>query len=262
MKEQWAWLFEENQLMLFSFVFLRISGFIFFNPILGRKNIPAVAKGAIIMAISIIVYQYSNGTAVTVTTNIEYSVLLLRELVIGLAIGFTMELFSMIFTYAGGLIDFQMGMSMATIYDAQNGTSIPLTGSFYNAFFILTFFAVDGHLMLMKLLIHSGKLIPFGQFQIPVGLGKAMIEIFGQCMTLAVKFAFPLLATQFLIEISIGILMKMIPQINIFVVNIQIKIVIGLLILILLFSPMGNYIENTIELMLQTVIDVLKMFAP
>ena len=205
MNEMLAWLSSTDQLMVFSFVFMRMSGFIFFNPILGRKNIPPIVKGCFIMVLSLVVYSYTKATVPDITSNIEYSVLLIRELLLGFVIGFIMELFAMVFTYAGGVIDFQMGLSMATIYDAQNGETIPLTGSFYNAFFIMAFFAIDGHLILMKLLINSVELVPFGTFHIPGGLSQAILSIFGQCIGLAIKFAFPLLATQFLIEVSIGI---------------------------------------------------------
>lgn len=260
MNELLSWISDTNQLMLFSFAFMRMSGFIFFNPILGRKNIPTVVKGAFIMMLSLILYFYSDAEAVSVTTNIEYSLLLLRELAIGFVMGFIMELFAMVFTYAGGIMDFQMGLSMATVYDAQNGEPIPLTGSFYNAFFVMAFFATNGHLALIKLFISSVEYIPFGTFQIPIGLSQAILDIFGQCIALAVQFAFPLLATQFLIEFAVGILMKMIPQINIFVVNVQIKIIAGILILIVLFSPMGNYLQTIIDKMLQVIVETLKLF--
>lgn len=260
MNELLGWVSDTNQLMLFSFAFMRMSGFVFFNPILGRKNIPVVVRGAFIMILSLTLYLYADAEVMEVVTNVEYSMLLIRELIIGLVMGFIMELFAMVFTYAGGIMDFQMGLSMATIYDAQNGEPIPLSGSFYNAFFIMAFFAMNGHLTLMKLVISSIQYLPFGTFQIPVEISQAVLDIFCQCITLAVQFAFPILATQFLIEFAVGILMKMIPQINIFVVNVQIKIVAGILILIVLFSPMGNYLQTIINKMLQVLGETLKLF--
>ena len=76
---------------------------------------------------------------------------------------------------------------------------------------------------------------------------------------MAIKFSLPIVAIEFITEIAVGILMKMIPQINVFVVNIQAKLVIGLLMLIFLFSPMSDYLGDVINQMLLTVQSVMRL---
>lgn len=248
-----------GQMMLFSLIFMRMSGFVLMNPLFGRRNIPAYVKGGMIMVFTLLIYSYSAAQVPEPVNSVEFAVLLFKEFAFGYVIGFVMELFFMVITFAGSVIDFQMGLSMATIYDPQSNSQVAVTGSIYNAYLVMLFFAVDGHLALLKLLITSADVIPYGQVAIGANAAWAVIEIFSQCIIMAVKFAFPIIAIEFITEIAVGILMKIIPQINVFVVNIQAKIIIGILMLIFLFSPMSDYLGDIISQMLLTVQDIIKL---
>ena len=248
-----------GQMMLFSLIFMRMSGFVLMNPVFGRRNIPANVKGGMIMVFTLLIYSYSAAQVPEPVNSIEFAVLLFKEFAFGYVIGFIMELFFMIITFAGSVIDFQMGLSMATIYDPQSNTQVAVTGGVYNAYLVMLFFAVDGHLALLKLLLTSADVVPYGQVAIGANAAWAVTEIFSLCIVMAVKFAFPIIAIEFITEIAVGILMKMIPQINVFVVNIQAKIIIGILMLIFLFSPMSDYLGDIISRMLLTVQDIIKL---
>lgn len=248
----------DAQFMLFSLIFIRMSGFILLNPILGRRNIPMIIKAGIIICLSMIVWIASPVREIEIDSTLEFGILLVKEFLLGYLLGFVMELFFLVIVYAGAVIDFQMGLSMSTIYDAQHGTQIALTGTILNVYYMLLFFAVDGHVALMKILLESGKIIPYGAFSISTVSGQAVLSIFIECILLAVKLAFPIIAIEFLTEMGVGILMKMIPQINIFVVNIQLKIIIGFIVLLIMIIPIENTLGTIITKMLNEMIGILK----
>lgn len=245
--------------MLFSLIMMRMAGSVLLNPVLGRKSIPMIAKSGFILVLSLLVYSFSEGTEIQVSSSIVYGFLLLKEFAVGFVLGFVMQLFLMVLTYAGGIIDFQMGLSMAMIYDVQNNAQIPLTGSLLNTWFMLLFFAVDGHHALIQIIITSADVVPYGEVAITTAAGTAILNIFIECIVLAVKLAFPILAVEFIAEIGVGILMKMIPQINVFVINVQLKLIIGLVMLVFLFSPIGNMLGSLISQMMNSMQDVLKV---
>lgn len=245
--------------MLFSLIFMRMSGFILLNPILGRRNIPNVVKGGMVMVFTLLIYSFSAAQVPEPVNSIEFAVLIIKEFIMGYIIGFVMDLFLMVITFAGSIIDFQMGLSMATIYDPQSNAQVAVTGGLWNVYFILLFFAVDGHLALIKLLIKSAETVPYGQVVLGTKVAWAMIEVFIQCIIMAIKFSFPIIAIEFITEIAVGILMKMIPQINVFVVNIQAKLILGLLMLVFLFSPMSDYLGDVITQMLLTVQSMIRL---
>lgn len=250
---------DQSQLILWTLILVRCTGVILLNPILGRRNVPAIVKTGFILALSLLVFTYSKQQSLEVVGFLEYGVLLLKELAVGYIIGYVTQLFMYICIYAGGIIDFQMGLSMATIYDAQSNSSIPVTGTVFNTLFVLIFFAVDGHLALIKIFMESSQIVPYGQVIINAGVAPIILKIFIGCTVLAVKLAFPMIAIEFLTEMGVGILMKAIPQINVFVVNIQTKIIIGFIVLIFMFSPMAGFVNNAVVAMINTLRDVITL---
>ena len=92
------------------------------------------------------------------------------------------------------LIDFHMGLSMASVYDPASGAQVALTGSVLNIYYMLLFFVADGHLALMKILVTSADVVPYGQIAFGPDVWNAMLVIFTECTVLAVKLAFPLIA--------------------------------------------------------------------
>ena len=245
------------QVTLFSLILMRMSGFILLNPILGRRNIPMQVKAGFVFVLTLTVYSFSAGDAFDIANPLEYGFLLLKEFAAGYVIGYVTELFFFVITFAGYVMDFQMGLSMSTVYDPQSNTQVPITGSLLQAFYVLLFFAVDGHLALMKILLQSAEIVPYGGIVITQNLALRVIDLFSECVIMGIKFAFPILAAEFLIEIGVGILNKIVPQINIFVINIQLKVIVGLGLLVFLISPIGEYLSNLVTVMIKTIQEII-----
>lgn len=251
--------FNEAQLILFSLILMRMTGLILLNPIFGRKGIPKYFQSGLAMLLAIMVYAFYQGTEIEVVNSIQYSILLLKEFAVGYVLGYIMELFFLVITFAGAVVDFQMGLSMATIYDPQSNAQQPLSGGIWSAYLMLMFFAVNGHLALMNILFTSYVAAPVGAVTFSTSMIQAVLDIFAQAIVLAMQFSFPIIAMEFLVEVAVGILMKTIPQINVFVVNIQAKILIGLGMLIFLFSPMSEFVKDLIPMMMQSVRDIIRL---
>ena len=229
--------------ILFSLVVMRMSGAIVFNPIFGRTNYPRAAKGGLIFFLSLMLFVGVDGTLSHQPAGmIEYGVMLVKELLVGFALGFSMELTFAIIRFSSAVMDNVMGISMAQAYDPQYNTQMTITSGIYYAFMALIFLATDGHLRLIALFFSSARLVPFGEVVLRPELSELMLEIFKTSITTGFQFAFPLVAMELVTEAAVGILMRMIPQINVFAVNFQIKIMVGLMMLVYLFSPMGSRI--------------------
>lgn len=236
---------DTTKLVFLFLIIMRMSGFIFLNPIFGRSNIPMIIKNGLVLALSLIVFSYTDfKTPLQIGSVVEFAVMLFKEFIVGFAVGFTVNIFLMIIIYAGEFMDVQMGLSMAKIYDSQSNSSISLSATFYNILFMLLFFAIDGHVAFMKLIISSGEVVPYGFVHIGKDLSVFAISLFINGIVLAVKMALPIIGAEFLSQIGTGILMKTIPQINIFVIDIQMKVFIGLILMLVFFTPMAGYIKS------------------
>lgn len=248
-------------IVLFSMVAMRMAGLIFMNPIFGRRNIPNNVKAAMTLAFTFLVYSTMEEPELTFefVSSFIYGFILLKEFLVGYVLGYVMELFFFVLTHAGTIIDFHLGLSMSMVFDPQTNAQIAMSGNLYQIFYTLLFFAVDGHLVVIKMLMTSGELVPYGEVAFTQGLALAVLDLFRGCVVLAVRFAFPIIAIEFLVEMAVGIMMKAASQVNIFVINIQIKIAVGALVLLLLTSPMKSWMDELMHQMLQSMGEILSL---
>ena len=247
------------QLYLFELIFMRMSGFLLFNPLLGRSNLPAMVKTGMALVLSILVFGTAGTGVPQPDTLVELAFRLLLELGIGLVLGFVMRVVFSVVQIGGEVIDTQMGMTMAQIYDASSQANLSVTASLLNILLILDFFAENGHYTLMRLLTTSGELVPYGAAGLGDGVYAYVIELFLACMLLAVKLAMPILAAELLGEVGMGVLMKAIPQINAFVINIELKVIIGLLLFFLLLTPINEFLLELESGMLSELGRILRL---
>ena len=246
-----------QEFMLFCLILMRMTGFIFMNPITGRRDLPTIAKTGMALVFALLIASTETANVPQIETSIEFGILLLKEFAIGYLLGTVMQLFVFVCTYAGSIIDYQMALGMASIYDAQSGIQVALTGNILNVYLMLLFFAVDGHLALFDILITSSEIVPYAQVALGPEAAQAVITIFIDCVILAVKIALPIIGTVLLLDIGVGVLMKIIPQITLFILDIPIKILMGFGMLMFLTSPIGDYLGNLITDMLKALQHVL-----
>ncbi|HEY5557632.1 MAG TPA: flagellar biosynthetic protein FliR [Acetobacterium sp.] len=246
-----------NQYMIFLFASCRVAGMIFFNPIFGRKSIPNVLKVGLTLVIALnAVYEIGNISVINYTT-IELMLAMLKEFAVGLTIGFIMQLFLSVFHIGGELIDLQMGFSMASMYDPTSKANISLTGNIMTSMYILLFFISNSHLALMNIVIKSFQVVPIGLQPISTRLSVFFIELFACILAYAVQLSMAIVVTEIIVEVAVGILMRLVPNINVFVVNLQIKILVGLVVLLTIIPALAKYMTMINSIMLERIAQVL-----
>ncbi len=252
-------MFDWPELTLFLFVSARVGGFVLFNPILGRTNIPAAFRTGMAMVLSVFVTSVTEQQPPTPSGTAEFMVLMLLEIAIGFLLGMAVNFFFYIPQLAGSMIDTQMGMTMNQMYDAGSSANMSVTGQILNVLMILLFFAGGGHLTLLRLFLTSEQIVPFGQVSIGLPAYHLMLELFVECTVLAVKLCMPVLAAELIAQVGMGVLMKVIPQINVFAINIELKVIVGLGLLLVLTVPFSEFLLQAEMAMLNALHDVLAL---
>lgn len=242
-----------SELYLFLLIFMRVTGFVMFSPILGRNNLPNAVKAGMIMVFSVFVAGIARSRPQVPATVLEFAVELLLELAVGFVPGFIMQLFFMVVQVGGEVIDNQMGLTMAQVYDAGSQVNMTVTASLLNVLLVLNFFAENGHYTLLRMFLSSEQVIAFGQAHFGQDLASAAAQTFITCITLEAKLALPILAAELLGELGMGILMKAIPQINAFVINMELKVIIGLVLLFVFLTPLSEFLLGVETQMLDTM---------
>lgn len=251
-----------EELFLLELILMRMTGFVLLSPILGRQGIPAITKAGFAIVLAIAVYNVGETPLVTVPSGtFAFMILLFLELMIGFALGFIMRLFFSIVQVGGAIMDTQMGLTMAQMYDASSQANFTITASLLNLLLMLNFFAENGHYTMMRMLVSSGELLPYGGVAFGEAVASYMMELFVEAMLLSMKLALPILAAELLGELGMGILMKAIPQINAFVINIELKVIIGLFLLLAFLTPINEFLLQAEIRMLQAMEQALSVLA-
>ena len=197
---------------------------------------------------------YNTGMAPPeVDTVLEMGVLCIWELGMGYLLGLVMNFFFYIPQLAGHAIDTQMGMTMNQVYDASAQANLSVSSVLLNTLMTLLFFAAGGHHTLLRMMLTSHEIVPFGAVTLGLDAANAMLELFVECTLLAVKLCMPILAAELLGQLGMGVLMKVIPQINVFSINIELKVIIGLGLLLLLMAPFSEFLLEAERAMLDSM---------
>lgn len=243
-----------GRLTLILYILMRMSGFVLFSPIFGRRNFPGIFQAGLILVLTWTVEAFTPGSAPVPATLVEFSVRLLLELAAGYLVGLTTQLFFyLIPQQAGEILDNQMALTMSKDYDPASQASVSVTGTLLTILTVLLFFTNNGQNTLLRILLSSGSVVPFGEASLGKEAAAGIAQLFIECMVLAVKLAFPILAAELLGQIGMGILMKVIPQINVFSLNIELKLIIGMGLLMLFMAPMSEYLLTVENRMLSAV---------
>ena len=237
-------------------VLARVTGIFTFNPIFSRSNIPTRVKVGASLALTVMMVWNMGGTVGYIPANLlDFVFCLLKEGVVGYIFGFITNLILTVIQYAGDLIDTQVGSSMAKAMDPSTGNTVSLTGTFFQYLFILYFFIIGGHLSYIKLFHYSYEILPIGfDFNLmAIDLTYTITCYLGTVITLAVKFALPIIISQLITEFSVGVMMKAVPTIQVFVINIQLKIVVGFLVLLAAAGPMSGFLQELLDILFENL---------
>ncbi|MFI3249642.1 MAG: flagellar biosynthetic protein FliR [Eubacteriales bacterium] len=234
-----AFQFDWGSLTLLSYIVMRMTGLVLFNPLIGRSGVPNDLKAGFILVLSFMVFSLEGGSVVIPESNFQYMFKLVMEVFFGFFVSTIMALFFSIPVTAGQYIDAQMGFSMAQNYDPATGANMTVSSTMLNIMMILIFLAANGHHTMFTILMTTGEMVPYGGYWFGENILNYMVLILVECMVLAVKISMPVIAAELLCQVGMGALMKAIPQINVFAINIDLKIIIGLFLYLALLDPMS-----------------------
>lgn len=243
--------------LLFLLIFTRMSGILLFNPVFGKKNVPGAIKVGLALITSVIFTSTYGNLSVGNPETLSFILLLIKEIAIGFTISFVMNLFLSAFLMAGEMVDLQLGVSMSRIYDPQSNSTTPLSGTVFHTMFLLTFFLSNGHLTLMRVAGASFDALPPGSEWFSAQFTQGILALFAGMLVLALKIAIPIIAIELFIETGMGVLMRTVPQINIFVVGLQLKLAVGLLFIVLIVPGLSVIFENTVNAMFQVMMQTV-----
>jgi flagellar biosynthetic protein FliR len=247
-----------DKFTLFLLILVRIGSLFVVTPVFGGRNVPSYFKVGLAFFCSVILVTLLKDVTIEFTDIFSYAAIILKELAIGIILGFSSYLVFSAVYLAGQIIDIQIGFGMVNVLDPLHDTQVPLTGNFLYIITLMFFLIMNGHHVLLTALFKSYNLIPVNSFVFNDILFNNMLNIFYETFAIGFKISIPIIAASLLAEIALGILTKTVPQMNVFVVGMPLKVGVGLVTLFamipmllstmdLIFNKMYNYLYLIIK---------------
>jgi flagellar biosynthesis protein FliR len=227
--------------------FVRILALISAAPVLSHRSIPVRAKIGLALLFALIIAPALPAVPPIFIASPRGFAVLLEQILIGLAIGFSISLAFAAVQMAGDLIGTQMGLGFAWFVDPQSATQGPMVGSLLGLFATLLFLAIDGHLLMLATIVKSFSFAPIG-----TGIGAALdweklLRAGTSLFALGLHLALPALAAVFLSNVALGVLTRAAPQLNLFAIGFPITLSLGLLVLWLGMPHFGPMLERVLR---------------
>lgn len=218
----------EGWLAGYFYPFIRIAALASSAPLFSHRSVPRATRVGLAMLIAIVVAPTLPPTAFVSPFSAPGVVLIAQQVLIGVAIGFTMQIVFAAVELAGELIGLQMGLAFATFVNAD-ADQAPIIGSFLAVAMMLVFLGLNGHLMLIAGLVGSFTSFPIDGMQ---GLAifdvRALVLAGRELFSLGVTLALPVVAALLLANLALGVLTRTAPQLNLFAVGFPVTLATGL----------------------------------
>jgi len=240
--------FDVSDLTVFGLVMIRLTGMIVPHPFFGRRGIPATLNAGFALVLTILITTSMPIAPLPDVNMFTFLFLGVKEFAVGFMAGMITRMFLAILVVGGEVIDMQLAIGMAKVFDPGTNASVSLTSTMFNSMYALIFFLTNNHLTLISLTAQTFRMIPVGNFRINWQVMYYLPEFMSTIFLFAFKLAMPMIAIQVIVTIAVGIIMRAVPQINIFVLNIQFKLIIGLFVLITLIVPFVGFFERLVIL--------------
>ncbi|MFY9329886.1 MAG: flagellar biosynthetic protein FliR [Georgfuchsia sp.] len=225
----------------------RILALIATVPILGNNVIPARFKIALGVLITLIIAPLAappQGVELWSSTGM---VILIQQIAIGVAMGFAMRIVFAMVDLAGDLIGLQMGLGFASFFDPQNATNTALISQYLGILITLIFLGTNSHLLLIATLTESFQVLPISADPLGSAPWLTLVQWGGKTFSIGLMLALPILAALLITNLSLGILTRAAPQLNLFSVGFPVTLMLGFAVLFLALPQMSSALEKPLQ---------------
>ncbi len=248
----------QQDIEIFFLVLVRIASFVSIAPFFGDTNVPVRYKLAFAAALSYIIYLIMPNQELTYSTTLEYAALVVRESAVGLLVGFSAFICNTIVLFAGRIIDMDIGLSMANLYDPATRDQVTLSGGFYQRLVMILFILSGMHLYLIGAMVDTFTIIPIGGLNFNVFMYTSVVGFLSDYFIIGFRIVMPIFAVTLIANCAMGIMTKIAPQIHMFSIGMQIKILVGLLVMFMTVIVLPNISDLLFNEMKHMVVEMIK----
>ncbi len=254
--------FSMADLEYFLLILCRVSCLIYIAPFYGTNSTPARIKIGLSIFVTYLLFQVMpREEAIVYNTVSDYAIIVLKEAVTGLLMGFGCYICTTILSFAGRIIDMETGLSMASLMDPTTREDTSITGMLYQYAMLLMLIISGMYQYILKALVESFILIPVnGAVFRTDSLMRIMLKFLADYIFIGFRICLPVFAVMIILNAILGILAKVAPQMNMFAVGIQMKVLVGLCVLFLttgMLPKMSELIFTEMKTMMVSFVEAM-----
>jgi flagellar biosynthetic protein FliR len=247
--------FDLYNIEYFLLILVRISCFVFTAPFFSMRGVPNITKIGLSAVLSILMMGTMTPNEADYTSVVGYAVIVFREAITGLLLGFSASIANYIVMFAGNVMDMDIGFAMVTEFDISSNSQITITANMYYYFTLLLLLVGGMHRFLIRALADSFSLIPLGGavFRRDVLL-QSVIVYMRNLFVIGFRIMLPVFAVMLIMNVILGIMAKVAPQMNMFSVGVQLKILVAfavMYLMVFLFPEVVDLITEQMKLNLR-----------
>lgn len=254
--------FSLSELEYFLIVLMRVASFVYISPFFSTRGVPNNVKIGLSVFIAYIIYNFGPEHVYPEYNSVlGYCIVVLGEVSVGLLIGLGAQLCTSIVLFAGRIMDMEVGLSMANVFDPTTNEQSSITGVLLQYGVMLILYTTGLHRFLLKALMETYILIPAGGVHINTEkLLMTLISFLGNYIVIGFRICLPVFASITLMNIVLGLLAKLAPQMNMFSVGIQLKLLAGLSVIMItvrLLPDICNFVTTQVQQMMVSIVEGL-----
>lgn len=246
-----------EQFEIFLLILMRVASFVYAAPFFNNTSTPQRVRLGMALCLSLMIYPLLGEVHYEYSSVVDYAALIIKEVIVGIMIGFVASMVIQMVQFAGKIIDMDMGLAMATIYDPQTRNQVGIMGNFYYYILMLSLIVTGLHQYLVSAIVESFTIVPVGEIKVNLTLYDTVLGFMSDYMVIGFRIALPIFAAALLTNCVLGILARIAPQMNMFVIGVQLRIIGGLAVLMVImymFPSITNFINIEIRHMVSMIV--------
>ena len=236
-----------EQLEIFVLILMRIASFIYVAPFFNTANVPRRTKIGLAFFVTVLVYSVKPDMTVEYSGIIGYAVVVLQEVAVGLILG----------AMASFCVQMDTGLAMAQIMDPTTNVQVGIFGNFYYYILLLLLMVSGLYRYLISAIVETYNVIPIGQVKFSASIYNDIIGFMSDYFVIGFRIALPVFSAILLLNVILAILARIAPQMNMFVVGMQLKIFVGIFAVfftIVMMPAVSTFIEDEIKTLMASLV--------
>jgi len=258
MAPNFTW-FEYQTILL---IVVRITALLATAPVFGDSRIPMILKVGLGLMTALLLLPLITPLPASFQTAPGFVYAVVKEVMVGATLGYVAKLLFIGVQFSGQFVSLQMGFAMAMLFDPSSKNNVPVLGEFYYLVAMMLYLAIGGHRFLFQALRESFDVIPLTGLSYQTGFFRMFTDLTAQVFVVALKIAAPVFVTILLIDISLGLIARLVPQMNVFIFGFPVKIMSGMIIIIVSLPIFGQLFQRLYEVSRINIYNIIQLIRP